>query len=60
MQFLKILNFVTQLPIHFQLNLNTCTERVNSLSVSDNVILQKEPCKSDLIKWVEFQRRLFA
>jgi len=32
-QGLKILKIVTPLPIHFQLNLNTNTERVNSLNV---------------------------
>jgi len=33
MKDLKILNFFTPLPIHFQLNLNTNHERVNSLIV---------------------------
>jgi len=32
MQNLKILNLFTLLPIHFQLNLNTNTEHVNSLN----------------------------
>jgi len=32
-QDLKILNLFTPLPIHFQLNLNTNTERVNSLII---------------------------
>jgi len=33
-QDLTIFNFFTPLPIHFQLNLNTNTERVNSLNIS--------------------------
>jgi len=32
-QYLQILNFITPLPIHFQLNLNTNTERVTSLII---------------------------
>jgi len=37
-QDLTILSFFTPLPIHFQLNLNTNTERVNSLNVTSNII----------------------
>jgi len=41
---LKILNLFTPLPFHFQLNLNTNTERVNSLIVKLNDVIDVSNC----------------
>jgi len=47
-QDLKILNFFTPVPIHFQLDLNTNTERVNSLSVDEGEMFNgKHSCDID-------------
>jgi len=73
-QNLNILNFSTPLSIHFQLNLNTNTERVNSLidrSVSESCkgnrnnflkfnVKNKQWCLHNFDNCFQYQARLFV
>jgi len=51
-QYLKILHFFTPLPIHFQLNLNTNTEHVNSLNGFSSQWTTKGVCNSSCKQYV--------